>query len=191
MLYHTDKKKRTQTEGFAFLAAFTLCIPGANWMIMNVGTSCIENGPCLIPVAPDMLAPSGVIVVGLALIFRDLVQRRLGILWCIAAIFLGAFLSAFLAPPSLLFASGTAFLLSELADCAIYTPLQRKRFVLAVFASGAIGLVVDSALFLYLAFGNMEFLIPQIIGKAWVITLAIPLIAWLRARDQKLGLKPA
>lgn len=173
------------------MAAFTLCIPGANWMIMNVGTTCIENGPCLIPVAPDMLAPSGVIVVGLALIFRDLVQRRLGIVWCIAAIFLGALLSAFLAPPSLLLASGAAFLLSELADCAIYTPLQRKRFVLAVVASGAIGIVVDSALFLHLAFGNMEFLIPQIVGKAWVITLAIPVIVWLRARDRKLGLKPA
>lgn len=191
MLYHTDKRKRTRIEGFAFLGAFTLCIPGANWMIMNVGTSCIENGPCLIPVAPNMLAPSGVIVVGLALIFRDLVQRRLGIVWCITAIFLGALLSAFLAPPSLLLASGAAFLLSELADCAIYTPLQRKRFVLAVVASGAIGIVVDSALFLHLAFGNMEFLIPQIIGKAWVIALAIPIIVWLRARDRKLGLKPA
>ena len=157
---------------------------------MNVGTSCIPNGPCLIPVAPNMLAPSGVIVVGLALIFRDLVQRRLGIIWCIAAIIFGAILSAFLAPPSLLFASGAAFLLSELADCAIYTPLQRKRFVLAVFASGSVGLVVDSALFLYLAFGNMDFLVPQIIGKAWVIILAIPIIARLRARDQKLGIKP-
>ena len=104
---------------------------------------------------------------------------------------LGALLSAFLAPPSLLFASGAAFLLSELADCAIYTPLQRKRFVLAVVASGAIGIVVDSALFLHLAFGNMEFLIPQIIGKAWVIALAVPIIVWLRARDRKLGLKPA
>ncbi len=190
MLYHKDKIKRIRVEGFIFLAAFTLCIPGANWMILNVGVSCVPGGPCLIPVGPNMLAPSGVIVIGLALVLRDLVQRRLGLGWAIIAIFIGAFISAFLAPPSLLIASGTAFLLSELADCAIYTPLQRRRLVLAVLASGVAGIIIDSALFLYLAFGNLEFLLPQIIGKGWVILLSLPIIAWLRARDKKLGLRP-
>jgi len=191
MLYHTDKIKRARLQGYAFLAAFTLCIPAANWMILHVGVTCVPNGPCLIPVAPEMMAPSGVIMIGLALVLRDLVQRRLGIIWAVAAIFGGALLSAFLTPPSLVVASGVAFLLSELADCAVYTPLQRKRLVLAVFASGIVGLVIDSALFLYLAFGSLEFLLPQIIGKSWMILLSLPVIAWLRARDERLGLQPA
>lgn len=181
---------RRLTEGCAFLAAFALCIPAANWMIGNVGTTCVPNGPCLIPVAPGLLAPSGVLMIGLALVLRDLVQRRLGVRWAVAAIIAGAALSAGLAPPELVIASGTAFLLSELADCAVYTPLQRRRLVLAVFASGIVGLIVDSAVFLYLAFGSLDFLAAQIVGKSWMIILALPVIAWLRNRDQKLGIEP-
>lgn len=44
--------------GFIYLAAFGLCIPTANWMIGNVGTVCVPNGPCLIPVAPGLTGES-------------------------------------------------------------------------------------------------------------------------------------
>ena len=84
-------------------------------------------------------------------------------------------------------ASGVAFLLSELVDFAVYTPLQRRRLVLAVVASGLVGLVIDSVLFLQLAFGNLDFLLGQIIGKAWVVLLSIPIIWWLRTWDQRRG----
>ena len=70
-----------RTEGFLYLVAFIACIPIANWMIGNVGTTCIPNGPCLVPVAPRLMAPSGVLMIGLALVLRDLVQRRLGRSW--------------------------------------------------------------------------------------------------------------
>ena len=175
-------------EGFAFLAAFTLCIPAANWLIDNAGTVCVPNGPCLIPVAPGLKAPSGVLMIGCALVLRDLVQRRRGVLWAVGAIMGGAALSAFLAPPALVVASVVAFLLSELADMAVYTPLQRRRFVTAVVASSLAGLVVDSAVFLYLAFGNLDYLAGQVVGKAWMVLLATPMIAWLRSRDVRLGL---
>src|SRR5690349_1560492 len=99
-------------EGFAFLVGFGLCIPAANWMIGHLGTVCVPSGPCLIPVAPGVHAPSGVLMIGLALVLRDLVQRRLGLLWSIAAIIGGAALSALLAPASLVIASAAAFLLS-------------------------------------------------------------------------------
>ena len=182
---------RRRTEGFLFLIAFGLCIPAANWLIGNAGTTCVANGPCLIPVAPGMMAPSGVLMIGLALVLRDMVQRRLGLEWSAAAIIAGAALSAFIAPPALVIASGVAFLLSELADLAVYTPLQRRRLVLAVIASSTVGLIVDSAVFLYLAFGSLEFLPGQVIGKAWMVVFAIPFIAWLRRRDERLGLAPA
>lgn len=133
-------ESRRAREGYLFLAAFTLCIPAANWLIGNAGTVCVPDGPCLIPVAPyiypGLMAPSGVLMIGLALVLRDLVQRRLGIPFVLAAIAAGAVLSAALAPPALVLASSVAFLLSELADFAVYTPLQRRRFVLAVLLSG-------------------------------------------------------
>ena len=182
---------RRRLEGFLFLAAFGLCIPAANWLIGNAGTTCVPHGPCLIPVAPGLMAPSGVLMIGLALVFRDLVQRRLGLEWSAAAIVAGAALSAFIAPPSLVIASGIAFLLSELADLAVYTPLQRRRLVLAVFASSMVGLIVDSAVFLYLAFGSLEYLLGQVVGKAWMVLFAMPFIAWLRRRDARLGLLAA
>ena len=179
-----------RNEGYAYLVAFILTIPAANWMIGNVGAVCPENSPCLIPVGFDVMAPSGVIMVGLALVLRDLVQRRLGKLWALGAIVVGALLSALIAPQALVLASGAAFLVSELADFAVYTPLQKKRLVLAVFMSGVVGLVVDSALFLQLAFGSLDFLSGQIIGKTWMIVLALPIIWWIRRRDEKLGVVP-
>jgi|TARA_B100000809_G_scaffold30826_1_gene26811 hypothetical protein len=179
-----------RNEGYAYLVAFILTIPAANWMIGNVGAVCPENSPCLIPVGFDVMAPSGVIMVGLALVLRDLVQRRLGKLWALGAIVVGALLSALIAPRALVLASGAAFLVSELADFAVYTPLQKKRLVLAVFMSGVVGLVVDSILFLQLAFGSLDFLSGQIIGKTWMIVLALPIIWWIRRRDEKLGVVP-
>ena len=178
-------------QGFAFLIGFALCIPAANWMIGNLGSFCVPNGPCLIPVAPGIMAPSGVLMIGLALVLRDLVQRRLGLTWAFAAIAAGVVLSAALAPPALVLASAAAFLLSETADLAVYTPLQKRGLVLAVAASGAVGLVVDSVVFLFLAFGSLDFLAGQILGKAWMVLLALPLIHWLRRHDARRGIQPA
>ncbi len=186
----TDANRRA--EGFAFLAAFGLCIPAANWLIGNVGTVCVpDGGPCLIPVAPGLLAPSGVLMVGLALVLRDLVQRRLGLGWAAAAVLAGAALSALLAPPALVVASAAAFLVSEAVDLAIYTPLQRRRLVLAVALSSIAGLVLDSLVFLLLAFGSLDYLAGQVVGKLWMVLASLPLVAWLRRRDEKLGLRAA
>ncbi|HZD89063.1 MAG TPA: VUT family protein [Pseudolabrys sp.] len=183
--------QRRRIEGGIFLVLFCLTIPAANWMIGHVGTACVVNGPCVLPVAPGILAPSGVLMIGAALVLRDLVQRRLGSAFGIAAILVGAVISAALAPRALVIASTAAFLLSEFADFAVYTPLARRRLVLAVLASSAVGLIVDSVIFLWLAFGSLAFLEGQVIGKAWMVLVALPLIAWLRRRDERLGLTPA
>lgn len=178
---------RARLEGFLFLAAFGLCIPVANWLIGHAGTVCVPQGPCLIPVAPGLMAPSGVLMIGLSLVLRDLVQRRLGVAWALAAIVAGAALSGLLAPPALVVASATAFLLSELVDLAVYTPLQRRGLVLAVAASSAVGLVLDSVVFLSLAFGSLDYLAGQVVGKAWMVLLALPVVALIRRRDARLG----
>jgi queuosine precursor transporter len=186
----TTIETRRLGEGSVFLLLFALTIPMANWLIGNAGTVCVPQGPCLVPVAPGLMAPSGVMMAGVALVLRDLVQRRLGVGVASLAILAGAGLSAFLAPPALVLASATAFLISEFADLAVYTPLARRRLVAAVVASGVVGLVVDSIVFLWLAFGSLDFLLGQIVGKAWMVLLSIPFVAWLRRRDQRLGLAP-
>lgn len=185
------KGERAYIEGLVFLGLFCLTIPAANWMIGHVGTFCGADGPCVIPVAPGIMAPSGVLMIGVALVLRDLVQRRLGVEVGIGAIVAGAAISAAIAPPSLVLASGTAFLLSEFADFAVYTPLARRGLVLAVVASSAVGLVIDSLVFLWLAFGSLEFLPGQIIGKAWMVLIAVPLVSYFRRRDDRLGITAA
>jgi hypothetical protein len=63
--------------------------------------------------------------------------------------------------------------------------------VAAVAASSVVGLIVDSIVFLWLAFGSLEFLPGQIVGKLWMVVLAVPFVAYLRRRDERLGLKAA
>jgi queuosine precursor transporter len=186
----TRSDARGHDEGIVFVALFALTIPAANWLIGHAGTVCQPAGPCLIPVAPGLMAPSGVTMAGAALVLRDLVQRRLGAAASSLAILAGAILSASLAPPALVVASAAAFLLSEFADLAVYTPLVRRGLIVAVVASSVAGLVVDSVVFLWLAFGSLDFLLGQIVGKAWMVLLSIPFVAWLRRRDERVGFAP-
>ena len=169
-------RNAAQGLGVVAFGLFLISIPLANWMIGNVGTVCLAHGPCLIPVAPRLMAPSGVLTAGLALVLRDIVQRCLGTRYGLLAILVGAGLSAFVAPASLVVASAIAFLCSETADFAIYTPLQRRGLTRAVLASSGLGIIVDSCVFLFLAFHSLALLPGQVVGKLWSIAFALPLI---------------
>jgi uncharacterized PurR-regulated membrane protein YhhQ (DUF165 family) len=96
------------------------------------------------------------------------------------AIAIGGALAWLVAPPALVIASVTAFVLAELADLAVYTPLREKRLGLAVLASGAAGAVIDSAVFLMLAFGSLDYMSGQVVGKLWMSALAFAFIAYRR-----------
>jgi uncharacterized PurR-regulated membrane protein YhhQ (DUF165 family) len=159
-------------------AAYVATIPLANWLIGHVGT-CIPDGPCVVPVGFGLTAPSGVLAIGVALVLRDMVHRRAGPWWTLACILVGSVLSLTVAPPALALASAVAFLLSELADFAVYAPLARRRLALAVLLSGIVGAAVDSALFLWLAFGSFDHLAGQIVGKLYASAL---FAGWLALR---------
>src|SRR3954471_21973429 len=161
---------------FLIFVVYLACVPLANWMIGHIGTVCVPQGPCLVPVGFGLIAPSGVLVIGAALVLRDIVQRISGVAWALGAVAIGTTLSWWVADARIAVASAAAFLISELADCAVYSPLQRRGLVLAVVASGIAGALVDSAAFLWLAFGSLDFLAGQVVGKAWAVLAAIPLI---------------
>lgn len=180
MLRHLGARK--PAAGLAALALFILTIPAGNWMVTNVGLVCPQDGPCLIPVWPGVMSPSAVLLAGLALVLRDLVQELLGSRWTIAAIAAGAVLSAALAEPSVVLGSTCAFFFSELADFAVYTPMRRRFPTSAVVLSGLIGSVVDSAIFLSLAFGSLEFLFGQVLGKFWMNLLGAAILYAMRRR---------
>jgi uncharacterized PurR-regulated membrane protein YhhQ (DUF165 family) len=160
--------------GIILIIGYIATIPAANFLITHIGTVCVPQGPCLIPVFPGIMAPSGVLMIGAALLLRDLVQRRYGAAWALVCVGVGAGLSFVIAPPALALASGVAFLFSELVDFTAYTPLARKRFYTALIVSCAAGAVADSALFLWLAFGSLDHMLGQVIGKVYaVVTYAV------------------
>jgi uncharacterized PurR-regulated membrane protein YhhQ (DUF165 family) len=149
-----------------WIAAYITTIFAANWAIQTFG---------IVPVGFGLMAPAGVYFVGLAFTFRDLAHEAVGRQWIMVAIVVGAALSAFVSPQFAL-ASGVAFLASELADLAVYTPLRQRGWIRAVALSNAVGLVLDSVLFLWLAFGSLDFLPGQIVGKTWMTLLAIAVL---------------
>ena len=165
-----------QPKSAGLIAAFAATVPAANWLIGHVGTTCIPNGPCLLPVGFGLTAPSGVLMVGASLFLRDLVHEIAGIKGALIAIAIGAAAAWFIAPPALVLASVAAFLLSELADLLVYAPLRERRIYSAIILSGIAGAAVDSAAFLWLAFGSLDFLAGQVLGKVWMAIIAAAIV---------------
>jgi uncharacterized PurR-regulated membrane protein YhhQ (DUF165 family) len=178
-----------QPKLIAAIAAFAATVPAANWLIGNVGIQFEPFGPHLIPVGFGLMAPSGVLMIGVGLVLRDLVHELGGWKAALVAIAVGSILSWFVAPPALVLASVAAFALAELADLMVYAPLRERRLGLAVLASGAVGAIVDSAVFLWLAFGSLAFIEGQVVGKLWMSLLAFPILLMLRRAPLQLNKK--
>jgi len=152
---------------YAVFAMFAATVPIANWFISNVGTLCVENGPCLIPVGFGLLAPSGVLFIGLALVLRDWLQELTNWKWSAVAVLVGGALSLLTSSPFIAVASAVAFIVAEMFDLLVYTPLRKKGKHIAVLASGAVGSLVDSSLFVLLAFGSLEFSLGTTLAKIY------------------------
>jgi uncharacterized PurR-regulated membrane protein YhhQ (DUF165 family) len=151
-------------------AAFIGTIFAANWTLQAFG---------VVPIGFGLMAPAGVLWIGLSFSLRDLTQDAFGRPATFACILAGAVLSA-LVSPGLALASGVAFLVSETADLLVYSPLRKRRWLLAITLSNTVGLVVDSALFLALAFGSLDYLAGQVVAKGYMTALAVLLLWWLR-----------
>ena len=169
-----------KTKYLAFLA-FALTIPAANWLIGNVGTTCIPEGPCLVPVGFGLMAPSGVLMIGLALVLRDWLHELAGWRWSVVAVLFGGVLSLIFSAPSLAIASAVAFTFAELADTAVYSKIREKSRPLAVMASQVVGAAIDSALFVYLAFGSFEFSAGTTLAKIYAGAI-VALILFAKGR---------
>lgn len=177
----SNSLQRQTLYGWIALTLFILTVPASNWVIVNVGVVCEPNGPCLIPVAPGLMAPSSVVVAGMALVLRNVVQAFIGASFSLVAVAIGTLLSALFAEPALVIASATAFCFSELADFAVYTPMRKRFPAFSVVMAGLVGSFVDSAIFLSLAFGSIDFIVGQVLGKFWMSLLAGVVIRYFRS----------
>jgi uncharacterized PurR-regulated membrane protein YhhQ (DUF165 family) len=158
------------------------------WFLAYVGSIVAANATLVyigfIPVGFGLLAPAGVLWAGLSLTLRDLLQDSAGRGWTLLAILFGAFGSWFVAP-SFALASGLAFLVSELADFVVYSPIRERHWLTAVLLSNTVGLVVDSCLFLWLAFGSLDFLAGQVVAKTYVTLATVAALAVWRVTRRR------
>lgn len=165
---------------FLAVVMFAATIPAANWMIGNVG-ECRAGSPCVVPVGFGQFAPSGVLMVGVALVLRDLIHEIGGRWLAFSAVVIGAAVSAIVAPAGIAIASVAAFAVSEGADMAVFAAIRRRGFVHAVLASQAVGAVLDSVIFLQIAFGSPDFWIGNAIGKMYAaIIVSVPSLVYTR-----------
>jgi queuosine precursor transporter len=162
---------------FRFLTlavGYLATIIGANWALSRFG---------IIPVGFGLMAPAGVYFAGLSFGLRDALQEDGGRESVVVLIVIGAGLSWFI-EPSFALASGAAFLVGELADLAVYTPLRERQWIAAVVASNLVGSIVDSLIFLGIAFGAITAsgVAGLVFGKALMILPALVIVGMIRRR---------
>ena len=163
----------TARRGWLAFVVLLACVVGANWAIANLEP---------VTVWPGIVAPAGVLFAGAAFVARDWLREAGGRWPVVVAILSGAALSWGLEDVSrIAAASAVAFAVSELADSLVYEGLRSRSRLLAVGASSAVGLVVDSVLFLAIAFGDLDYLAGQLIGKTWVTLAAVVVVAVAQA----------
>lgn len=158
----------------ALALAYVASIVAATWAVEAFG---------VVPIGLGYSAPAAVYVVGLTLVLRDLLQRAAGKKITIALIVVGALLSALISPV-LALASATAFLVSELVDLLLYSALAGRGVNLygAIVGSNIVGALVDSVIFLTIAFGSLQFLPGQWLGKLLATAVAVAILASLHRR---------
>lgn len=166
------------TKHVTALAAITVFI--AAILLANYVTTTYD----FIPIGFGLEATAGTIFAGFALASRDALQDAWGRWAVVIVILLGSVLSFAISAPFIALASATAFLLAELLDFAVYTPLRARsklgdsRWARAVIASNIVGAFGDTVIFLGIAFGTAAILpaLPgQMVGKLYATVVYLGL----------------
>lgn len=105
-----------------------------------------------------------------AFLITDLANRRFGVVAARKIVLFGfvlaVLLSIWLATPRIAIASGSAFLVAQLLDIAIFNRLRNRRWWLAPLASSLIGSAIDTLLFFSLAFAAQFAMLDLVLGRA-------------------------
>lgn len=156
----------------AAVGSLAATVFAANWALVRFG---------IVPIGFGLAAPAGVYFAGLAFTVRDLIHTRFGRPTVAAAIAAGGVASA-VVDPTVALASAAAFLASELFDWSVYEPMLRRGWLPAIVVSNIVGALADSVLFLLLAFGSLDFLAGQLVGKAYATAAAVLVLIPIRRR---------
>lgn len=170
----------------AWVAIYVALMPIINWSFAAVPTTPIPDylgGGAFQPLA---------IVTGLVLVVRDFAQREIRH-WVLAAMVAGLLLSSLTSWIVIVFASGAAFLISEMVDWAVYT-FSKRPLSQRILISSGFSAPLDQVVFIYLA----SFVVPDIFALGTVLTgiasklLGALVVSLIVARQERRAeLKPA
>jgi len=141
-------------------------------VLVNVGFVYVAPVPLLGEMFPPMS-----LLVGVIFILRDFAQREIGHK-VLGAMAIGAVLSYLMADPFVAIASVVAFIISELADWAVYT-FTKKPLGQRILISSAVCTPIDSAVFLWM----LGFFTPVGCLLMIVAKMLSALLIWWRLQD--------
>ena len=126
----------------------------------------------------DLLAPAGVFAIGGVLVLRDWLQQLAGLWWTMPLVYAAGLISwgigdaaGWTSLEKIAVASVVAFTVSETVEAVVFTPVRKRSLSLGVALSGTVGNVIDSWLFLTLAFSSTAFFWGQFWGKTEMIAV--------------------
>ncbi|OKI19295.1 VUT family protein [Streptomyces sp. CB03911] len=165
-------RKRAALTGALALGAYAGSIYAANVVTARYGMLSIGLG---------MHATAGTLFAGAALMLRNILQDIWGRAFVLLAIAAGAALS-FTMSPALAMASAVAFVVAELADMSVYTPLRKRGWARAVLPASLVGALADTVVFLTLAGFPVAANLPgQMVGKYVATAVPVAVVLTIRA----------
>jgi queuosine precursor transporter len=157
---------------FKYTILYVALIVAVNYAFTVVPLVRLPDGTMWPPVA---------LAVGFVFVLRDFAQREIGHK-VLLAMLIGAVLSFFMAGPAVAAASVAAFLVSELADWAVYSYTKRP-FSQRILLSSTLGAPIDSLVFL----GGIGFLSAAGVVAMTVSKLLGALIVWWLVRRREVA----
>jgi uncharacterized PurR-regulated membrane protein YhhQ (DUF165 family) len=171
-----ESRSRSRSRfALALIAAYVACVLLANWAAAQ-GAWVLVPGVLVVPYGVPFIAPTFTL--------RDAIHRAAGVRAASAAVWLGVAASLAQAASDLLgggslaepggvariaLAGVLAFAVSENADTLVYQLLRRDSWVARALKSNAVSTLLDSLVFIGLAFG----LLPALILGQWLSKMLI------------------
>lgn len=164
----------------AWVTAFLVCVVASNWAITHLGVDHGPGTPRTIAVGFGLHAPSGVVFAGALFALRDVIHERQGPVAVLVIIVASAPLTMIAASPGLAVASLVTFIVAETVDLLVYRHIRHNGYMTAALGSNLVSSLIDSALFLGLAFGATQALngtVGLTVGKLEASTITVLIIA--------------
>lgn len=142
----------------------------------------------IVPIGFGLIVPAGVFMIAPIFTLRDEIHRNSGAKTVVKLIFIASaisYLVSILIGSSLLgkitIASVLAFLVSEYADTFVYHLIRKETWMQRVIKSNLVSALLDSVIFIWMAFG---FILPLILGQ-YIVKMAISIVVGYLLKSRK------